>query len=65
MGTIGQFFRALAEALGFMNKRQELKNAADVKAAEIARQEQAEKEKATRIVAEKNVDETRKELSGD
>ena len=39
MNTIGQFFRMVAEALGIVAKRQELKNAADVKAAAKAQQE--------------------------
>ena len=63
MNTIGQFFRMIAEALGIVAKRQELKNAADVKAAAKAQQERESADEAARIVDERNADEIRKKLS--
>lgn len=63
MGWITQALRVLAESLGLVNKRTELKNAADVRDRAKAQDEANAVAATATAVAKGNVDELRKELS--
>jgi hypothetical protein len=60
MGTIGNFFRALAEALGLMNRRHDAKNQADVKQAAKAQNTVNTRERIEDEVARKDTDAARR-----
>lgn len=62
--TLTAFFRATASVFGFVNKRQDLKNAEDVRAAEIAQKEVDGINAIEDHVARKNTDEVRKDIAG-
>jgi hypothetical protein len=63
MPWLSEFFRAVAEVFGFVNKRTDLKNQpAVVKAAE-ANQENRAVDESAKAVKERNEDQIRKELS--
>ena len=67
---MGGIVELIADALGavkeffsFQGKRLDLKNAADVKNAAILKEEQKAVDKTTKAVAEKDIDEIRKEIA--
>ena len=60
---LASFFSAVAEAFGLISGRSVLRNAADVKAAAIAADEQAEVDKETTATAKQDLDKTREQLS--
>lgn len=60
MFDISQFFRAIGEVFGFINRRTDLKNAPDVKAAKVAQDQLQQHEGNVKAVAEKNLDEVRR-----
>ena len=61
--AIGNFFSALASGLGLIKQRDAEKNAADVKAAAVAGQEQKQADAATTAVAKADVKEIRNDLA--
>jgi hypothetical protein len=61
--AISNFFRAAAEFLGWSRQRDAEKNAADVKAGQAARDEQAEVDAETKATADHDADRTRSEIS--
>lgn len=63
MFDVTQIFRAIAEVMGFANKRTDLKNAPDVKAAKVAQDQLKQHEGNVKAVAEKNLDEVRRRAS--
>jgi hypothetical protein len=63
MSSLGQFFRALAELLGFLNRRTDLKNAPDVRAAAQAQQHVAARDAIKQSVARQDVKGTREDLA--
>lgn len=62
-GTIKEVARAVAEVFGLINKRTDLKNAPDVKQAAKANNENAEVERETQAIANKDVKAIRNNLS--
>ncbi len=63
MGTLGAIFRALAEFLGFVNRRTDLKNAPDVREAAKAQQAVNERNEIEKSVAAKDTQGTREDLA--
>ena len=61
--AITQIFRAVAEALGLVNRRTDLKNQADVKEAAKAQQAVDVRNEIETSTAKKEVDETRNDLA--
>lgn len=59
----GEIFRAVAEALGIVAKRQELDNASDVKEGAKRVAEQNALDQRTENVADRNLNEVRKDIS--
>lgn len=64
MNFLSAFFRAIAETMGFVNKRTDLKNAPDVKAAAIAVDEQKQVDRINNDVAKGDIDAIRKDVAG-
>lgn len=60
---ITQGLRAFAETIGLINKRTDLKNAPDVKAAAIATDEQKQIDKINKDVANGDLDAMRKDIA--
>lgn len=63
LGAIKSFFGAIGAVFGWIGQRDREKNAPDVKAAKIAQQEQAEKDKTNRAMQRGDEDELRKEVA--
>ena len=63
LAAIGNAFGAIKEYFGFASKRSDLNNAPDVRAAEIAKQDQITKAKIELDVAQKNIEAARKDIS--
>lgn len=61
--TVTAFFQSIAQVFGFVNKRTDLKNAADVKAAAIATDEQKQIDQINKDVADGDVDAMRKDIA--
>ena len=60
---ITAIFSFLAQSLGFINKRTDLKNQPDVKKAAILQSEQDKNASIIKAIEEKNVEQIRKNLS--
>lgn len=58
--TIGQFFRAIAESVGLLNRRIDQRNTPEIKANVSAQKEQEIKEQATDAVTRKDADKVRR-----
>lgn len=63
MGWLSSLLHLLAETMGFVNKRTDLKNAPDVREAKVAQDEVDRKNKIESDVAKKNLEETRKDIA--
>jgi hypothetical protein len=63
VGLIKNFFRAIAEAVGFAKQRDSEKNAPDVRAAAQAQDEQNAQDRTRKAIAQKDIDEERRELA--
>jgi hypothetical protein len=63
MLDITQIFRAIAEVFGWVNRKSDLKNAPDVKAAKVAQQQVNQHEANVKAVAEGNLEEVRRRAS--
>jgi hypothetical protein len=63
VSTLKALFGMVAGIFGYARDRSKLKNAPDVRAAEVGRQEQAEKDKVNKAIAENDEDEIKKRLS--
>lgn len=57
---ITEIFRAVAEAFGFVNRRTDLKNAPDVKAAKVAQDQQDQHAGNVKAVAARDIEEVRR-----
>lgn len=58
------FFQAVGSVFGFASKRQDLKNAPDVRQAEIAQKNSDAKDKIEDHVEKRDVDATRRDIAG-
>jgi hypothetical protein len=63
MGFLGPIFTFLANLVGWGKDRDTYKNAPDVKAAAEAQDEQKAQDKTRKALAQKDLDEERRELS--
>jgi hypothetical protein len=63
MGFLGPIFTFLAKLVGWGSQREGYKNAPDVKAAAEAQDEQKAQDKTRKAIAQKDLDEERRELS--
>ncbi len=61
--SITAFFQAIGQVMGFVNKRTDLKNAPDVRAAQVGQDEVDRKNKVEADVAKKNVEQTREDIA--
>ena len=61
--SITAIFKAVGQVFGFVNKRTDLKNAPDVRAAQVGQDEVDRKNKVEADVAKKNVEATRQDIS--
>jgi hypothetical protein len=62
MGFLGPIFTFLANLVGWGKQREGYKNAPDVKAAAEAQDEQKAEDRTRRAIAERDIDEERREL---
>jgi len=63
VGLIKSGFQLVANWLGFAKQRDGEKNAPDMKAAALAKDEQAARDKTRKAISEGNIDEERRELA--
>lgn len=63
MNFIGPIFTFLANLVGWGKQREGYKNAPDVKAAAIAQDEQNAQDKTRKAIAQKDIEEERRELA--
>ena len=61
--TITAFFGAIGQVFGFVNKRTDLKNAPDVRAAQVGQDEVDHKNRIEADVAKKSVEATRQDIA--
>jgi hypothetical protein len=61
--TVTAFLNAIGQVFGFVNKRTDLKNAPDVRAAQVGQDEVDRKNAIEADVAKKNVDGTRENIA--
>ena len=61
--SITAIFQSVAAYFGWAKQRSEVANAPDVKAAAVAKQEQAQVDKSNKAVADGDLDEIRKEAA--
>lgn len=61
--TLTAWAQAIAAAFGYSKHRSELRNAPDIKAAAIAKQEQQQVDKTNKAVANQDIDQIRKDLA--
>lgn len=62
--SVTAFFQAIAQTMGFANKRTDLKNAPDVREAAMKVDEQKRIDAIRNNVAKGNLDEIRKDIAG-
>jgi hypothetical protein len=60
---IGNIFGAVKEFFGFQSRKLDLKNKEDIKKSEISREEQRLQDETNKLIAQKKLEEIRKQIS--
>jgi hypothetical protein len=60
LAAISNFFKAIGETMGFVNKRTDLKNAPAIVAAQILKNEQKEIDASRKAIATNDIEEQRR-----